>query len=577
MDLALDSIKNKKIDVKEAKNYISSNFDLETQNINKGADNKQYKIYTAKLLNHAVDFMILGTNKGVVILKFNTLTKPDITSCNLLNSINENLLYFYSINNGTVLSEHRQHIKKNMEKLPELKTKTLINQVFDNKSLVANSLNKYKISFSYDGIYMSTVDMVNNLFTIYYLNISEDLNYNCKAIKYGKCAGELEWCPYDNIFAITQGTISQVSTKSHLASDKNKLSNYFKMSFSLNVFKIQGESITTVYVVDDLSCHRLFGGHYIGIMTNYLNVGSSSPAEDLTFPGSFSKFSYNESATNFVLYFYNWTEKIKLDIYISEEPKFILSSSDLQFMLIFYLNKYILYQVALTEEKFSMTPVNIFYHQVVDAYIYENFVLIFLTDKGFYFQFLNEDNSYPYKFFKLSDELNIYNLKVSKKFKERINIFKKKPCPIKILGVFENNLIYSSAFNQISSKSIDDILFKVILLITKRKYEEISSLLIDFDKKYIKSLFAIFQYYFDNNEEILRKLFDSLGSDVTENFELFKFNKMFVENLFKSNGKFKEFNEKNDRFIKGLLVNYITDKNDDEINNLYKIAIKNEK
>jgi hypothetical protein len=249
----------------------------------------------------------------------------------------------------------------------------------------------------------------------------------------------------------------------------------------------------------------------------------------------------------------------------------------LQFMLIFYLNKYVLYQVAFTEERFSMTPVNIFYHQVVDAYIYENFVLVFLTDKGFYFQFLNEENSYPYKFFKLSDELNMYNLKVSKKFKEKINIFKKKPCPIKILGIFENNLIYSSAFNQISSKHIDDILFKVIYLITKRKYEEISSLLIDFDKKYIKSLFAIFQYYFDNNEEILKKIFESLGSEVTENFELFKFNKMFIENLFKSIGKSKEFNEKNVRFIKGFLVKYVMSRNDEEINNLYKMAIQNEK
>jgi len=574
IELQLDLIKTKKLDSKDAKNCISSTFDLETQMLNKASDNKQFKIYTAKFLNHSLDNLILGTNKGVIILKFNILTKPEITPSNLLYSINDNLLYLYSIQNGNILEEHQLVILNNMEKLPDSKSKIIVNQVFDSKALVANTLNKYKINFSYDGMYMSTVDIINNIYTIFHLQINEELRYNCKSIKSGKCTGEIEWCPYDNIFAITVPSINQVSTKSHLASDKNKLSNYFRMAFSLNVFKIQDNTISNLYVIDDLPCHRLFGGHYIGVMGNFICT-STSPQEDLCYPGCFSKFTYNDTSGQFVLNFYNWGEKTKLDLYLSEEPKFILSSSDLQYMVIIFVDKYAIYQISIIQENFSLIPNNIYYHQINDAVIYENFVLIFLTDKGFYYQFLNEENSYPYKFFSLSDELNMHNLKVSKKFKEKSTLYNRKTFPVKILGVYENNLLYTCAFNQTSSKPIDDSLFKIIYLIIKKKYDQIAEVLIDLEKKYIKSVFSIFNYYFENNREIIKNIFYTVGSENLERFDLYNYKDIYIEDMFRQTVNMKQNKNKIVKHVKSLLVNYIENSNSEGIQNLYKLANEN--
>jgi hypothetical protein len=346
------------------------------------------------------------------------------------------------------------------------------------------------------------------------------------------------------------------------------------MAFSLNVFKIQDDTISTLYVIDDLPCHRLFGGHYIGIMTNFINT--TSPHEDLSYPGCFSKFTYNDaSGHQFVLNFYHWGEKVKLDLYLSEEPKFIISSSDLQYMVICFVDKYVVYQISTGQENFSLIPMNIYYHQIIDAVIYENFVLVFLTDKGFFYQFLNEENSYPYKFFYLSDELNMLHLKVSKKFKEKSTIYYKKPHPIKILGVYENNLIYTCAFNQVCSKPIDDSLFKIIYLIIKRKYDQIAKVLIDLERKYIKSVFSIFQFYFDNNHEILRKIFQTIGNENLERFELYKYNDMLIEDVFKNTLNMKQDKNKIDKHVKSQLVKYIEGRNDDGIQDLYKLANEN--
>jgi len=70
-------LKGRKFESKEMKNFTCYNFDLDKQNLQKTGE-KALKIYNGKFLSHSKDYIILGINKGVVILKFDPLVKPDI-------------------------------------------------------------------------------------------------------------------------------------------------------------------------------------------------------------------------------------------------------------------------------------------------------------------------------------------------------------------------------------------------------------------------------------------------------------------------------------------------------------------
>jgi hypothetical protein len=558
------------------KNFISYSFDLDQQSLPRVID-KSFKIYISKLLNHTDDYLILGTNKGVVILRFNTLSKPDITPVNELIDLNSGKLFFYEIKGrSSKLIEKAFEIEDiNTAKVSlshKSLNKLLISQTFDNKSLTSSSFSRYRIKFSHDGLYMSTVDVLNNIYTIYQLFINEELRYSCKAIKFGKCTGELEWCPYDNIFIVTTGSINQVSQKTTNKSSSS--SNSIKMLFSMTVFKINEDMVSVVYVIDDLPCHRIFGGHYIGIMNNLILTNVSNQ-EDITYPGPFSNFTYNPG-NNLILNFYQWTEKIKLNIYLSEEPKFVLSSQDLNYMIIIFQDKYILYTICSEDNSFSLKPMNVFYFKIVDAFIYENFILIFITDKGIYYQIINEENGYPMKLLKPSDEMNLLHFKISKKIKEKNIIYDKKLLPCKILGVYDNNLFLSCSFNQISFQPIDNILFKIVNLITKRRFEEIHYLLTILEKKYIKSVLGIFKYYFEGNDEMVRKIFGGgQGQDLaemTEHFTLYKYDGSFLGDYLNNPLMVLEDKSKVDKVLRTWLVKNINGNNVNGINSLYQFA-----
>lgn len=547
------------------------------------------------MLNHTCDFLILGTNKGVVLLKFNQLHKPEIEPLYKLMELNtEKKLMFYNIKNGSQLIEKTFNLGSNhnysansnldMNTVRIQRETAVISQVFDNKAMASNFFNRFKINFSYETNYMATVDIVNNIFTVYQLTINEELKYSFKALKYGKCAGELEWCPYDNIFAITIGSINQVSTKSSLHGDKNRLTNSFKTTFSLNLYRVNDGNVTTLYVIDDMPCHRLFGGHYIGILSHLVNT---SKEEDFTFPGTFSNFNYSPG-NQLVLNFYHWTDKMKMDMYLSEEPVKIISSSDLQFMVVIFLDKYILYTVGMDAKSktYGLTPVNIFYYKLIDGMIYENFVFIFLTDKGIYFHLLNEDNAYPSKLLKASDEMNMFHLKISKKVKDKEVIYTKKLMPCKVLGIFnsDNLLVLSGSFNEIIFKQIDNILFKIIYLITNRRLEEIQPLLTILERKYIKSVLAIFKYYFNNNEEIIRKIFSLSGSgsvsnngvilDLIEHFQLYQYEDYFLPDFLNNPLLSADDKNKVDKHMRSLLVRNLVNNNEKGIDSLYQFANK---
>jgi len=102
MEINFDKIVNKKIDSTEAKNIITHTIDLDFLNIPKISDNS-FKIYTGKIINNTQDYLALGTNKGVVILKYNQDIRPNLVSCNKLIELNDSVLYFYKIENNSLI------------------------------------------------------------------------------------------------------------------------------------------------------------------------------------------------------------------------------------------------------------------------------------------------------------------------------------------------------------------------------------------------------------------------------------------------------------------------------------------
>jgi hypothetical protein len=300
------------------------------------------------------------------------------------------------------------------------------------------------------------------------------------------------------------------------------------------------------------------------VLQTYVSTGND---DDLPFPGCFSNFTY-QHPTQLVVNFYHWTEKTKLGLYLSEEPKSIISSTDLQFMVVIYLEKYVIYSF---ENNKALTPIGIHYYKIHDAHIYDNFVLIFLTDKGSYFQILNEENSIPSKLLKFSDEMNLYHLKISKKIKEKTSLHARKLIPQKILGLFNNHLITATSFNELTIKEVDNLLFKIIHLINTRKFNEITYLLTIIEKKHIKSILGIFKYYFNNNEDILKKIF--VNVEFIEHFQLYKYLDIFLPALIEN-----KFNDRNkmDKYLRSLLVKSINNKDEAAVSNLYEFANKNE-
>jgi hypothetical protein len=226
---------------------ISHNIDLEGLDLPKLID-KTFKIYIGRFYNHINDFLILGTNKGVVFLRFNFLLKPEILPSFKLNEMNDAKLFFYSISDqGTSLQEFiYSNISVEGKSVYQPKKTIINNTIFDTKAIVLNYYHRFKIDFSFEGNYMSAVDITNSSFTIFQLSLTDDLRYSAKPIKHGKCA-ELEWCGYDNIFAITgpnaDGLIQKVDSK--------KKNIKPTVDFSLIVFRINEETVQTIYIINE--------------------------------------------------------------------------------------------------------------------------------------------------------------------------------------------------------------------------------------------------------------------------------------------------------------------------------------
>ena len=263
------------------------------------------------------------------------------------------------------------------------------------------------------------------------------------------------------------------------------------------------------------------------------------------------------------LNFYYWDEENKLNLSIKEEPLNIISSEDLQFMIICFKDKYNIYQ--LNELTGNLEKINTVYDKVIHGIIYENIIFLYLTEFGTYFQILNKQCTFPFKLFRQSDEVNLYNLKISKKFKENKLFYNKKPKQTKILCINDNLIFTTDYLGNIEISELNHILFKIISLIKKKNLTGITALLSFLDKKLIKYVLLIFEYYFENDEKILRKIFTT---EIIQNFELYNYFEFFIKDLGDINPNKLEI------ILEKELINAIIKNDTKKINELYQLVDK---
>ena len=83
-----------------------------------------------------------------------------------------------------------------------------------------------------------------------------------------------------------------------------------------------------------------------------------------------------------------------------------------------------------------------------------------MNDKGVFYQILSKEITYPIKILKLSDDINLYHIKLSKKIKEKNGQFTRKLLPQKVVGVFLNQLVLVNCLNEYTIKELDLPIFR---------------------------------------------------------------------------------------------------------------------
>ena len=531
-----------KIDNKNFTKYSPFMIDLD-KTIFRKVNDEEIRVFQIAILQHLYEYLVVGSNKGLIIFKFDSSNDTPICTLSMTPYIDKNKIQnylFYQLTRKNSILEQKLMIsfdKKN-KMILNSDQKNIDDNILDNNKV---SVNRYEIKLSYDGTIISCLDLVANVFILFRIILDKkNNNPNCihelKKIDSGEALC-LEWSPYSNNFAITKKLTAN--------------------TFTLVVYSAADRTtIKKIYEVKDLYTHKIFGGHFIGVIVR-------KNGEYLQVPMKYIN-SYNyEVNKDAELNFYYWDEENKLILTIKEEPLHILSSEDLQFMIICFEDKYNIYQ--LNDLTGSLEKINTVYDRVISGIIYENIIFVYLTEFGTYFQLLNKENCFPCKLFRQSDEVNVYNLKISKKFKENKSYYVKKPKQIKLLCINDNIMFTSDAYGNIEVSELNHIFFKLITLIRKKNLAGISALLTFLDKKLIKYVLLIFEYYFENDEEILRKIFNN---EMIQNFELYNYFEFFIKDLAEANpSKLESVLEKN--LIKAIIAN---DAN--KINEIYEMAKK---
>ena len=540
LDLKLDD--QNKIDNKNfAKNTLFM-LDLDKEIFRKVND-KEIKIFQISILQHLYEYLIIGSNKGLIIFKFdssNTAPMVTLSTVPWFDNTKIQNYFFYNLTKDNLLLEQKMVIfydKKNKMIIGSDKRK-IEDNIFDNSKTV---LSVYDIKLNFRNNLISCLDKISNIYIIYKIKTDQknsNPNIISELIKINSGeALDLKWGVYSNNFAITK-----------------KMSNN---AFMLEVYSISDQDkINKIYEVKDLLSHKIYGGHFIGVIVK-------KHGEHLNVPMKYINCYNYEISKEAELNFFYWDENNKLLLTIKEEPIDIISSEDLQFMIICFKDKYNIYQ--LNELTGNLEKINTVYDTVISGLIYENIIFVYLTEYGTYFLILNKQSTYPCKLFRQSDEVNLYNLKISKKFKENKIFYKKKLKQSKILGINDNIIFSTDSLGNIEVTELNHILFKIISLIKKKNLTGITALLSFLDKKLIKYVLLIFEYYFENDEKILRKIFNT---EMIQNFELYNYFEFFIKDIGEINPS------KLESILEKELINAIIKNDTKKINEIYKTAEK---
>ena len=538
LDLILND--QTKLDNKNFTKNSIFNLDLDKEIFRKVND-KEIKIFQILILQHLYEYLIIGSNKGLIIFKFDSTNKPNLINLSITPYIDKTKIqnyFFYNYTKENIFLEQKLMISYDKKKqliLNTEKRKIAENILDTSKSL----LSQYDIKLNYKKNLIAFLDKITGVFIIYKIN--PDLGggvSELKKLEKGGCLS-FEWGVYSNHFAIT----------------KKNSSNFFL----LQIFFVSDDGkINKIYEVKDLLSHKIFGGHFIGVIVK-------KHGDHLNVPMKYINCYNYEITKDAELNFYYWDEENKLNLTIKEEPIEIYSSDDLQFMIICFKDKFNIYQ--LNELTGNLEKINTVYDKVISGIIYENIIFIYLTEFGTYFQILNKQCTFPCKLFRQSDEVNLYNLKISKKFKEKKIFYDKKPKQVKIISINDNLIFTSDFLGNIEISELNHILFKIIVLINKKNLTGISALLSFLDKKLIKYVLLIFDYYFENDEKILRKIFTK---EMIYNFELYNYFEFFIKDLGENNINKLEI------ILEKELINAIIKNDTKKINEIYNMAQKYE-
>jgi len=249
----------------------------------------------------------------------------------------------------------------------------------------------------------------------------------------------------------------------------------------------------------------------------------------------------------------------------------IVCSSDLEYMILIFEKKYDVLQLNINTRSLEVKSTH--YYSILDAYLYENFILFFLTNKGLFFHILNEENGSANKIRNASEENVNLHLKISKKLKEKLRIYNKKLFNQKILGVFKNVIALTDSFNSTNISKLDHPIFEIIDLIITRKFNLIPNKLELLEKKYASKVMAVFDFYFClENEEAIK---DILGKniDVADSLQLYKYIDFFKKGLVNNPNPYSK--SQLEKLIKSTLVKATANSNENKIAEIYEFCSEN--
>ena len=309
-----------KLDNKNFTKYCHFNLDIDKLIFRKVNDDT-IKVYQIIFLQHLYEYFVIASNKGLVIARFDPTFKAAACALPSMPNLQNKFFYFYNLCKTNLILENKisYEYDKKMKLQITSSSKKINDDIFDNMKYI---FNKFEIKFSYDYSLMSCLDSICKTYIIYKIEFDKN-NDNCSIAdikKIGNGDGlSLQWSPYCNNFA---------TTKEH------SLNTYI-----LEVWTVIGrQNIKKEYDLKDLLTHRIFGGHFIGVIVK-------KKGEHLQVPMKYTSDYTNELNKEAELNFYYWTEENKIQLTIKEEPIDIISSDDLQYMIICFEDKYNIFKL----------------------------------------------------------------------------------------------------------------------------------------------------------------------------------------------------------------------------------------